>query len=263
MTIDFVPVIMAGGMGKRMKSELPKVLHNFMGEPMLVRIIKTTLLSNPINVVVIVGIFREIITSTLRKYLSEKEFSTLILVDQNDPQGTGHAVQCAVPILSSICYNHTNIIVLSGDVPLISGEMIDDMRMVDSNVALAITSMEDPTGYGRIVIDDCKQFSRIVEQKDCSEEEKKINMINCGLYMFSFQELSRYLPLLTNNNAQKEYYLTDLFYMLIRDNVKTKVVEIPRDKQYQLQGVNTPEQLSELEKIAEGELMFFEKNKIE
>lgn len=263
MTIDFVPVIMAGGMGKRMRSDLPKVLHNFMGEPMLVRIIKTTLLSNPINVVVIVGIFREIITSTLREYLSEKEFSTLIFVDQNNPQGTGHAVQCALPILSSICYKHTKIVVLSGDVPLISTEMVNDMRMIDSNVALAITEMNDPTGYGRIIMDERNQFSRIVEQKDCSEEEKKIKMVNCGLYMFSFQELSRYLPLVTNNNAQKEYYLTDLFYMLIQDNVKTKVVEISPKNQYQIQGVNTPEQLSELEKNAEGEIMFFENNKIE
>ena len=78
--------------------------------------------------------------------------------------------------------------------------------------------------------------------------------------MFSFHELSRYLPLLTNDNAQKEFYLTDLFYMLIRDNVTTKVVEIPQSKQYQLQGVNTPEQLHDLETIAHDEEMFFEQH---
>ena len=259
MTMDFIPVIMAGGMGKRMCSDLPKVLHDFMGEPMLVKIIKTALELNPIKVVVIVGIFRDIITKTLEKHLSEKEMSVLCFVDQPNPQGTGHAVHCALPILKSICYNHTKIIVLSGDVPLISADIVNDMRMIDSNVALAITEMDDPTGYGRIVIDNRKQFSRIVEQKDCNEEETKIKMVNCGLYMFSFNELSKYIPLIKNENAQKEYYLTDLFYMLIHDNVNTKLIEIPQSKQYQLQGVNTPEQLSELQTIAESETMFFEK----
>jgi len=258
-TMDFVPVIMAGGMGKRMCSDLPKVLHLFMGEPMLVRIIRTTLELRPLGIVIIVGIFRDIISKTLGEHLSEKEMSTLLLVDQPNPQGTGHAVQCALPILQSICYHHTKIVVLSGDVPLISTDMIHEMRTIDSNVALAITEMDDPTGYGRIVVDDRKQFSRIVEQKDCNEEETEINMINCGLYMFSFNELLRYLPLITNENAQKEYYLTDLFYMLMRDNVKTKVIEIPQEKQYQLQGVNTPEQLAELQTIAESDTMFFEK----
>ena len=260
MTTDFVPVIMAGGMGKRMKSQLPKVLHNFMGEPMLVKIIKTTLEVMPLRVIIIVGIFRDIITTTLKEYLSETELSKLSFVDQFDPQGTGHAMQCALPMLSSICYNHTKIVVLSGDVPLISSEMINDMRNIDSNVALAVTEMDKPHGYGRIVMDNQKQFSRIVEQKDCNEQENSITTINCGLYMFSFHELSRYLPLLTNDNAQKEFYLTDLFYMLIRDNVTTKVVEIPQSKQYQLQGVNTPEQLRDLETIAQGEEMFFEQH---
>lgn len=257
--MDFVPVIMAGGMGKRMRSNLPKVLHPFMGEPMLVKIIKTTLELRPLRIVVIVGIFRDIISKTLGEHLSEKEMSTILLVDQPNPQGTGHAVQCAERILQSICYHHTKIVILSGDVPLISTDMIHEMRSVNSNVALAITEMDDPTGYGRIIMDDRKQFSRIVEQKDCNEEEKDIKMVNCGLYMFSFNELSRYLPLITNENAQKEYYLTDLFYMLIRDNVKTNVIEIPQEKQYQLQGVNTPEQLAELQTIAESDTMFFEK----
>ena len=260
MTTDFVPVIMAGGMGKRMKSQLPKVLHSFMGEPMLVKIIKTTLEVMPLRVIIIVGIFRDIITTTLKEYLSETELSKLSFVDQFDPQGTGHAMQCALPMLSSICYNHTKIVVLSGDVPLISSEMINDMRNIDSNVALAVTEMDKPHGYGRIVMNNQKQFSRIVEQKDCNEQENSITTINCGLYMFSFHELSRYLPLLTNDNAQKEFYLTDLFYMLIRDNVTTKVVEIPQSKQYQLQGVNTPEQLRDLETIAQGEEMFFEQH---
>ena len=84
-------------------------------------------------------------------------------------------------------------------------------------------------------------------------------MVNCGLYMFTFGDLERYLPLLTNDNAQKEFYLTDLFYMLIRDNVSTEVVEVPQIKQYQLQGVNTPEQLKELERVSEDGSMFFEK----
>jgi bifunctional N-acetylglucosamine-1-phosphate-uridyltransferase/glucosamine-1-phosphate-acetyltransferase GlmU-like protein len=233
--MDFVPVIMAGGMGKRMRSDLPKVLHNFMGEPMLVKIIKTTLELRPLRIVVIVGIFRDIISKTLGEHLSEKEMSTVLLVDQPNPQGTGHAVRCAERILQSICYHHTKIVILSGDVPLISTDIIHEMRSVNSNVALAITEMDDPTGYGRII------------------------MVNCGLYMFSFNELLRYLPLIKNENAQKEYYLTDLFYMLIRDNVETKVIEIPQDKQYQLQGVNTPEQLSELQTIAESDIMFFEK----
>ena len=259
MTTDFVPVIMAGGMGKRMRSDVPKVLHKFAGEPMLVKIIKTALALHPIKIVIIVGIFRDIISETLKENLSEKDFSILLLVDQPNPQGTGHAMQCTLDVLSKTCYNHTKVLVLSGDVPLISTEMINEMRNVDKNVALAITKMGDPTGYGRIVMDERNQFSRIVEQKDCSEKEKQIDMVNCGLYMFTFGDLERYLPLLTNDNAQKEFYLTDLFYMLIRDNVSTEVVEVPQINQYQLQGVNTPEQLKELERVSEDGSMFFEK----
>ena len=93
-------------------------------------------------------------------------------------------MQCALPMLNSICYNHTKVVVLSGDVPLISTEMINDMRNIDSNVALAVTEMDNPYGYGRIVIDNQKQFSRIVEQKDCNEQENSITTVNCGLYVF-------------------------------------------------------------------------------
>jgi len=248
----FLPVIMAGGMGKRMKSDLPKVLHNFHGEPMLVKIIKTTLELEPSHVLVVVGKFRNTISQVLHSHLTLQEMSLVILIDQLDPQGTGHAVQCAVPAMAAaICDIDTRIVVLSGDVPLISADIIRDMKDAEGHSALAITRLSDPTGYGRIITDATGHLSKIVEQKDCNEEEGTVTTVNCGLYMFSFVILEKYLPLLKNNNAQNEFYLTDLFHMFINDKLTVSVVDVPPEKQHELQGVNTPEQLRELESLGQ------------
>ena len=242
-----IPIILAGGLGKRMNSTIPKVLHEIMGQPMLIRIIDTVLETAPEKIIIVVGKFRELIGENIySRYPHMKD--KFVLVDQMNPQGTGHALQCALNEIKK--HQHTNFVILSGDVPLITKSLIADISSTnDVDASLAVMDIEYPAGYGRIIMEN-GIFSKIVEEKDCSVTEKKITLVNCGLYMFSSECLCKYLPLLTNNNAQKEYYLTDLFGMMI-DTEKhiISVVILPVQQQYQLQGVNTPEQLKQLESM--------------
>lgn len=242
-----IPIILAGGLGKRMNSSVPKVLHEIMGQPMLIRIIDTVLETAPEKIMIVVGKFREIISENIHSRYSHI-YDKFIMIDQVNPQGTGHALQCALPEIKK--YPHTNFVVLSGDVPLITESLINEMsNKTDVDATLAVMDIEYPSGYGRIVIEN-GIFSRIVEEKDCNPNEKKITLVNCGLYMFSNECLCKYLPLLTNKNAQKEYYLTDLFGMMIDIGKHIiSVVNLPIHQQYQLQGVNTPEQLKQLESM--------------
>ena len=242
-----IPIILAGGLGKRMNSSVPKVLHEIMGQPMLIRIIDTVLETAPEEIIIVVGKFRELIGENIySRYPHMKD--KFVLVDQINPQGTGHALQCALNEIKK--HQHTNFVVLSGDVPLITESLISEMSSKsDVDAALAVMDIEYPCGYGRIIMEN-GVFSKIVEEKDCNVTEKKITLVNCGLYMFSSECLCKYLPLLSNKNAQKEYYLTDLFGMMI-DAEKNiiSVVKLPVHQQYQLQGVNTPEQLKQLESM--------------
>lgn len=241
---QLIPVIMAGGMGRRMNSNIPKVLHKIAEEPMLVRIIKTVIQIKPPKILIIVGKYRDIIKDELEKHIP-RIMSTIVLIDQLEPQGTGHALQCALHEMNKFYY--TNFIVLSGDVPLISIDMINNIYEQSNNHAVITTTrMENPLGYGRIIIKNNK-FEKIVEEKDCSTSEKQIKLVNCGLYMFSDEVLREYLPQLTNNNAQGEYYLTDIFKMMIENgSYLIKTMNIQEDDQYKLQGVNTSEQLEQL-----------------
>jgi bifunctional N-acetylglucosamine-1-phosphate-uridyltransferase/glucosamine-1-phosphate-acetyltransferase GlmU-like protein len=119
----------------------------------------------------------------------------------------------------------------------------------DVDATLVVMDLEYPTGYGRIITEN-GTFSKIVEEKDCDPTQKKITLVNCGVYMFSSECLCRYLPALVNTNAQKEYYLTDLFGMMIdSDKHIISVIKLPVHQQYQLQGVNTPEQLKQIENM--------------
>ena len=242
-----IPIILAGGLGKRMNSSVPKVLHEIMGQPMLIRIIDTVLETAPEKIMIVVGKFREIISENIHSRYSHI-YDKFIMIDQVNPQGTGHALQCALPQIKK--HPHTNFVVLSGDVPLITESLISEMSSKsDVDAALAVMDIDYPSGYGRIVMEN-GVFSKIVEEKDCNVTEQKINLVNCGLYMFSSECLCKYLPLLSNTNAQKEYYLTDLFGMMIdAEKHIISVVKLPVHQQYQLQGVNTPEQLKQLENV--------------
>ena len=241
---DNLIIIMAGGLGKRMNSNIPKVLHNICGKPMLVHVIHQAKLLSPKKILIVVGKYKDLIEKTLFQHIS---FDKIEFILQPEALGTGNAIQCCRDEL--LKYNDTNVIILSGDTPLLQSTTVNNM-LIDFNVAkIVTTNMLLPTGYGRIV-EQNGVFDKIVEEKDCSIEQKLIKKVNCGVYVFNSNILCKYLPLLTNQNAQNEYYLTDIIE-LIKDgeNIHIDLYDIPEEKQIEIMGVNTIEQLTELEKI--------------
>ena len=246
-----VAIIMAGGLGKRMNSDLPKVLHKIAGVPMICHILTklTELSSVKPSVMIVVGKYRQIIEETINIFLQEKDLQFLIekiqYIDQIEPMGTGHAIQCCRTEL--LKYPNTNVLILSGDVPLISSQLIMNIVTNLNIIRITVTCLENSTGYGRILEKDGK-FDKIVEEKDCNAEQKTIKKVNCGLYTVDCNTLCRYLPYLKNNNSQNEYYLTDIIE-IIKCEARIDMVEISKESQHEIMGVNTLQQLEELEKL--------------
>lgn len=208
-------MILAAGLGKRMKSPLPKVLHDVCGEPMLVHLLRSVKEATPPGtpVAIIVGHGREQVE---RLVLENPEFGELKIdfIHQLEQKGTGHAARVAIESpwgLKRVSEN-AEILVLPGDLPLISSNLISEMvRPLEGSLKLrALTCLlEDPTGYGR-AIRKGKSISKIVEEKDASPAQKKIREVVASIYSFSAKFLSTELPKIKTKNAQGEYYLTDL-----------------------------------------------------
>ena len=239
-----IVVIMAGGLGKRMNSDLPKVLHKIGDKPMLLRCIQEALLINPFKILILVGKYKDIIESTLKEYI-DIEKNKIEFIIQSEALGTGHAIQCCRNEL--LKYNNYNVIILSGDTPLLTAETIQHILKDFVKVKIVTTLLENPHGYGRI-IEKNGFFEKIVEEKDCILEERQIQKVNCGIYVFNSNILCNYLPFLTNKNAQNEYYLTDIVEIVKKnENIFIELYNIPIEKQIEITGVNTIEQLHELE----------------
>lgn len=238
---ELIVIIMAGGLGKRMKSDIPKVLHNIDNKPMLVRVIENSLLLNPKKIMIVVGKYKNIIKNTIEQYIS---LDKIEFINQPNANGTGDAIKCCRNRIYE--YKNHKVLILSGDVPLISSKTmkntIDNLKMCK----IVITEVDNPDGLGRIILEN-DEFVKIIEDKDCDNEEKKINIVNTGIYCFNSNILFKYLPLINNNNSQKEYYLTDIIE-IIKSNEKINIdmYLIEKEKQYELTGVNTQEQLKEL-----------------
>jgi UDP-N-acetylglucosamine diphosphorylase/glucosamine-1-phosphate N-acetyltransferase len=259
MSKDAVVVIMAGGLGKRMGSNIPKVLHKLGGIPMLCHILlKLKVLANIVNIkkiLIVVGKFKDIIEEELKMfpYLPDYEF-----IMQPEALGTGHAIQCCIDKLS--IYPKSETLILSGDVPLIRPYTMNKLILIPSSVKIITAKVKEPYGYGRIIRNG-DYFERIKEDKDCSESELEINEINCGIYAINTAYLCKHLPSLKNNNSQNEYYLTDIIEIIKREEqIEVGTYEMPQEDQYETTGINTLEQLKELEKIC---LRNGIKNKIE
>lgn len=196
-------IILAAGKGTRMKSDLPKVLHKVAGISMVEHVFRSVSAISPEKIVTVVGHKADMVTSLLAH---QTEF-----VRQSEQLGTGHAVMMAEPLLQN-CSGQT--LVIAGDTPLITGESLRDLvdfHINHKNVATILTAeTEQPFGYGRIVRNQHAEVTKIVEEKDASDFEKQIKEINTGTYIFDNERLFEALKNINTNNAQGEYYITDV-----------------------------------------------------
>jgi len=245
---------MAGGLGKRMCSQIPKVLHCVQHKPMLVHVIEKSWELNPVKIIIIVGKYQPIIEQTLKENLTKEVFENLEFAFQPEAQGTGHAISCALKHLNIKYCPTLPVLILSGDTPLVTTETMKLLLEDLENAKIMTTQVSDPTGYGRIVLKD-QCFQKIIEHKDCSQEELSIQTINTGIYAVTLRLLYDYVPQINNNNNQHEYYLTDLFGLLVANKISIQIYHMPVENQLQLTGVNTKEQLEKLNRLLDGLLV--------
>ena len=236
----FTSVILAAGMGTRMKSKMPKVLHKVCGKPLSKWVIDASKAAGADKVCAVVGHKAE----TVKEVLGDVcEFAL-----QTEQKGTGHAVMQAIDVIKN---SKGEVVILNGDTPLITAETINkaiEYHKNNGNQATVITAiLDDATGYGRIVRDNDGSVLKIVEQKDASEEEKKIHEVNPGMYVFDAQSLVYALDKITPNNAQGEYYLTDTLEILLSAGKKIGGYAISDNDE--IRGINDRVQLNEAEKI--------------
>lgn len=243
--MSFGILILAGGLGKRMNSDLPKVLHKLNDKTLIQCVIETAHKLNPDKIGIIVGKYKDQIEQSVKETIEENILSKIEYIIQEEPKGTGHAVQCATEFIK----NYDKILILSGDVPLITEKTLKSVVNLNSKCTILVNELENPTGYGRIKYENPNASLnesnkvKIIEEKDCNEEEKTIKEINSGIYCFESSSLLEYLPKLECNNAQNEYYLTDVVSFC--DNVKV----VKSENNNEILGVNTSEQLEQLSKL--------------
>ncbi|WP_294375453.1 bifunctional UDP-N-acetylglucosamine diphosphorylase/glucosamine-1-phosphate N-acetyltransferase GlmU [uncultured Clostridium sp.] len=233
-------LVLAAGQGKRIKSDLPKVLHKVCGKEMVKHVIDSVRGAGIDDVNLIIGKGAELV----KERTSDRNVSYSL---QEEQLGTGHAVKCSKEFLKD---KKGVVAVFAGDTPLIKTSTIEKLfaeHINNENSATILTSLvEDPTGYGRIVRDSNGQVLKIVEHKDCNEDELKINEMNTAIYCFDIELLVKALDKITNNNNQGEYYLTDVIEILKKDNKKIGAVITEFEETI---GVNSRVQLAEAEQI--------------
>jgi bifunctional UDP-N-acetylglucosamine pyrophosphorylase/glucosamine-1-phosphate N-acetyltransferase len=234
MSLDIV--ILAAGQGTRMRSALPKVLHPVAGNSMLGHVIHSARQLSPEGIHVVIGHGAE----RVREQLAADDLNFVL---QDKQLGTGHAVAQAVPVLSADI-----VLILYGDVPLIEVETLQRLLTLvnDQQLGLLTVTLDDPTGYGRIVRDAQGRVSAIVEHKDASEAQKAIKEGNTGILAVPGKRLADWLSRLSNHNAQGEYYLTDVIAMAVQDGLTIATAQ-PLDAM-EVQGANDRKQLSDLER---------------
>lgn len=234
-------VILAAGQGTRMYSSLPKVLHKIGNKALLTHVIETAAKFAPEKLLVVYGHGGDQVQSHIQETLPEFSIGWVL---QEQQLGTGHALKCAVPDLS----DDGLTIVLYGDVPLISHATLE--RMLDiynDNVVILTDTIDNPTGYGRIVRNLDGQITEVVEEKDATPEQKAIREINSGIYILPNKYLGKWLNSLANNNSQNEYYLTDVIKYAHHQGVVISSVNAANH--YEVSGVNNKLQLEQLERV--------------
>ena len=232
-------LILAAGQGKRIKSDLPKVLHKVCGKEMVNHVIDTLRKENIEDINVIIGKGADLVKENTKS----RNISYSL---QEEQLGTGHAVKCAIDFLKG---KRGTVAIFNGDAPLITEETIEELfktHKENGNSATILTSiLNDASGYGRIIRKG-NEVLKIVEHKDCNDEELKVKEINSGMYCFEIESLVECLGNLSNNNSQGEYYLTDVIGMLKEKNEKVGALVISYEETL---GVNSRVQLAEVEAV--------------
>lgn len=235
-------IVLAAGKGKRMKSDLPKVLHEIHGRPMVSILLDTLIRLKFDKIVVVIGHKGEMVQDALRNYPVEFAW-------QREQHGTGHAVMMTKEQMAS--FDGTTL-VAAGDVPFLSESAINNLFDVHTRTKAVATCLSaifpDATGYGRIIRDgNSDSLKEIIEHKDASEEVRKIREVNSGTFCFDNQKLFDVINQIGNQNAQGEYYLTDAVKILHDNGLTVSVVAA--DDPNEVQGVNDTEQLQQLETL--------------
>ncbi len=227
-------IILAAGKGSRMKSPKAKVLHTISGKPMLYHIIKASReISDDITVVI--AHQKETVQEQMEAFFNDIRF---VVQDADNFPGTGGAMKNIAP-------KNEKVLVLNGDMPLITADALQGFLNTEADVIMSIFDLENPDGYGRVVIEN-SQVQYIVEQKDANANELKVTTVNAGIYAFSKSVIETYIPRLSNDNAQEEYYLTDVISMAREDGLN--IAPLLVDEEH-FKGVNSKKDLSDSEII--------------
>ena len=227
-------VVLAAGQGTRMRSKRPKVLHEIGGTALVERVIKTAFKLKPDNVHVVVGHESNAVQESLSEY-------DVRYAAQAEQLGTAHAVMQAMPSIDK----DATVLILLGDVPLVSlGTLENCLLQAKEGISLVTSNVEDPSGLGRIIRGSDGRISRIVEEKDASSEECRIREINSGIFCVGPTILEEFLQNISTNNAQNEYYLTDIVAFALEKDIEVTTVSPKRVSE--IQGVNDRVQLADL-----------------
>ncbi|HXM80309.1 MAG TPA: bifunctional UDP-N-acetylglucosamine diphosphorylase/glucosamine-1-phosphate N-acetyltransferase GlmU [Burkholderiales bacterium] len=232
-------IVLAAGLGKRMRSDLPKVLHPLAGRPLLAHVIDTARSLAPRKIFVVHGHGADKVRAAFRE-------SGVDWVLQAEQLGTGHAVMQALPHVAP----DAEVLILYGDVPLVRAATLK--RLLEGareGLAMLTAELAEPSGYGRVVHDAARRVMRIVEQKDGTATELAIREVNAGFFSLSARRLASWLSRINNNNAQKEYYLTDLVALAVADDVP--VVAVKAEDHWEVAGVNSKQELAALERVVQ------------
>jgi bifunctional UDP-N-acetylglucosamine pyrophosphorylase/glucosamine-1-phosphate N-acetyltransferase len=237
-------LVMAAGLGTRMKSKRAKVLHELGGRPLIAHVVRAAKELAPEKIVVVVGHqAEEVEKATLAE---AGELASFVL--QAEQRGTGHAMECARTLLEN---SDSLLLSIYGDVPLIRAEtmrkLIEHHRATGAACSILSVRLENPTGYGRIIRDEKGRFQRIVEQKDATDEERKVREINSGIYCFETRDLFEALKRVEPKNQQREYYLTDVAEILLSLGRKVEVFLYADARE--VSGINTRAELAEFENL--------------
>lgn len=218
---------MCGGMSKRFKADVPKVIYPINEKPMIIHILEKCYKIGFNKIIIVVGVYEELIKNTIKKYYND---DNIIYVRQEIANGTAGAILPCMNYIKDL----NDVYILSGDVPFISVETIKNLKIN----SILITKLTNPYGNGRIIIENGKVI-KIIEEKDCTDEQKLIQLVNCGIYHLSSNDIVKYLPLINNNNKSGEYYLTDIVELINNLNY----YELPNSNLIEIYNINTMEDL--------------------